>query len=55
MSSSTKREKKVKRKPINWSKAFKKAIEQEHEVDALRAIELIRELYYLTIIKHGKK
>ena len=41
-------------KPINWSKALKKAVEMGEEKDALRVVELIRELHYIVIVKHGK-
>lgn len=41
-------------KPVDWSKAFAKALERERDADALRAVELIRELHWLVIIKHGK-
>lgn len=42
-------------KPIDWGRAFHKALEQEKDADALRAVELIRELYWLICIKHIKK
>ncbi len=50
-----KKTKKRKDKPINWSKALKTALEKENGQDALRVVELIRELHYLVILKHGNK
>jgi hypothetical protein len=37
---------------IDWGKAFAAAIAQERDKDAARAVELIRELYWLVIMKH---
>lgn len=42
----------AKAKPINWSKVYKKSKEIEDRKDAVRAVELIKELYNLVIIKH---
>jgi hypothetical protein len=47
--------KRVRSKPINWAKAIERALAHEKDKDALRAVELIRELYWLVIIKHGKQ
>ena len=41
-------------KPINWSKALKKALEQENERDAREIVELVRRLYWLLIAKRNK-
>ncbi len=50
-----KKKRRSSKKGINWSSALKKALAQEEDVDAMRAVALIRELYYLVIIKHGNK
>jgi hypothetical protein len=42
-------------KPVNWSRALKVALEKENDLDASRVVELIRELHYIVIIKHGTK
>ncbi len=46
---------KGKSKPVNWSAALKKALETERDRDALKAVDLIRELYWLVVIKHNNK
>lgn len=50
---SAKRKTKLKKqKPINWSKAFQKALAAEQDKDALEAVNLIRKLYWLVCVKH---
>lgn len=55
MEKKTKKKVKPKVKPINWSKALAKALEQEQTRDMLKAVDLIRQLYWLVCIKHTNK
>ncbi len=39
---------------INWATVLARAREMDDQKDAMRCVEIVRELYHILIVKHGE-